>query len=94
MTKIYNFKQFCNEEVGGVELVGHMGPNYGEEGNNKMIGPSPTDVIQSDVDSKIYTQDEYQQAYNDYLKIGGTPLHGFTKQNLDTVLSFHPEIIN
>ena len=85
--KIYNFIQFCNEEVGGVELIGHMGPNYGEEGNNKMIGPSPTDVIYSEISSKMYTQDEYQELYHNYLKNGGKPLHGFNQENLDYVLT-------
>lgn len=92
--KIFNFIEFCNEEVGGVELIGHMGPNYGEEDNHKMIGPTPADVLRSDTTGKVYTQDEYQQAYFDYLKKGGTPLHGFNKENLETVLSFKPEIIS
>ena len=85
--KILKFRQF-NEEVGGVELVGHMGPNYGEEDNDSMIGPTPADVIYSPITSKIYTQDDYQDMYINYLKMGGKPLHGFTDNNLTTVITF------
>jgi len=90
--KIYNFKEFCNEEVGGVELVGHMGPNYGEEDNDAMIGPTPTDVIRSEITGKIYTQDEYQSLYHEYLTNGGTPLFGFNINNLEKVLTNDEEV--
>jgi hypothetical protein len=33
-----------------------------------------------------YTIDEYNQMYQDYLKKGGSPLDGFSKQNLEKII--------
>ena len=83
---IFNWKQF-NEAISGQELVMPIGPAYGRGNNDKMIGPSPAETIYSEITSKIYTHDDYQDVYQEYLKQGGTPLHGFTKENLDKILS-------
>jgi hypothetical protein len=83
--KIKGYKQFL-EAISGTELVGHMGPNYGEEENSPMKKLGMTDVIYSDIFARIVTYDEYQDLYFNYLKRGGTPLQGFNLENLDKVL--------
>ena len=86
---IKRFDDFINE-VNGTELVGkEMGSGFGttELGNN-TISPGETSVLYSDLDGNFYTMDEYNQMYQDYLKAGGGPLNGFSKENLDTIVSF------
>jgi hypothetical protein len=86
--KIKSFKQF-NEEVSGTELVGPIGPAYGETGlQNKTVTFHDTNVILSEIDNRFYTIDEYNNLYGDYLKSGGKPLDGFNRENLDKVISF------
>ena len=86
---IKKFKEFINEEISGTELVGPVGPGFGETGlQNKTISSHDTNVIYSEMDSKIYTIDEYNNIYGDYLKLGGSPLDGFTKENIDIILDF------
>lgn len=85
---IKSFKQF-NEEISGTELVGPIGPAYGETGlQNKTVTFHDTNVILSELDNRFYTIDEYNNIYGDYLKVGGKPLDGFNRENLDTVVSF------
>jgi hypothetical protein len=85
---IKSFKQF-NEEISGTELVGPIGPAYGETGlQNKTVTFHDTNVILSELDNRFYTIDEYNNLYSDYLKVGGKPLDGFNRENLDTVISF------
>ena len=68
--------------------VGPMGPNYGSTKlRNNTISTDDTDVIYSEITSNIYTYNDYQQLYQDYLKKGGKPLFGFNQENLDIVLS-------
>lgn len=85
---IKKFYQFIKEEVSGTELVGPVGPAFGETRlQNKTINQHDTFVIYSDLDGNFYTIDEYNELYNEYLKSGGGPLDGFSKENLDTILS-------
>jgi hypothetical protein len=85
---IKSFKQF-NEEISGTELVGPVGPAYGETGlQNKTVTFHDTNIILSELDNRFYTIDEYNNIYSDYLKVGGKPLDGFNRENLDTVISF------
>ena len=83
--KIKNYKSFL-EAISGTELVGHMGPNYGEEDNSPMKKLGMSDVIYSDKFGKMVLYDDYQDLYMDYLKKGGSPLQGFNLENLDKVL--------
>ena len=83
--KIKNYKSF-SESISGTELIGHMGPNYGEEDNSPMTKSGTTDVVYSNIFGRIVTYDDYQDLYMDYLKKGGTPLQGFNLENLDKVL--------
>lgn len=85
---IKKFKEF-NESISGTELVGPVGPNYGDtQIKNKTISTNDTSVIYSDLTGEIYTHDDYNSIYQDYLKIGGEPLHGFNPENLNRVISF------
>lgn len=85
---IKNFKQF-NEEISGTELVGPVGPAYGETGlQNKTVTSHDTNVVFCDINNNFYTIDEYNNMYGDYLKKGGTPLYGFNKENIHTIISF------
>lgn len=87
--KIKSFKVF-NEEISGTELVGPVGPAYGETGlQNKTVSFHDTNIIQSEIDNGLYTIDEYNNMYGDYLKQGGKPLpDGFNKENLETIIDF------
>ena len=83
---IKKFNEF-NESISGRELIGPVGPNYGDTSlPNKTINTSDTSVIFSEITNKFYSYDEYQEIYNDYLKKGGTPLHGFNKENLEIIV--------
>lgn len=88
---IKKWKEF-NEEISGTELVGPVGPAYGDTSlKNKTISNFDTQVIYSDLDDKFYTVDDYNQLHIEYLKMGGTPLHGFSKENIDNILVFIKE---
>ena len=54
--------------------------------DNNTISSSDTSVIFSDINNTIYTLDDYNQLYQDYLKAGGGPLNGFTKENLEKII--------
>jgi len=89
---IKRFDDFINE-ASGAELIGKdIGMGFGttELGNN-TISSGDTSVLYSDLDSKFYTMDEYNQLYQDYLKSGGGPLNGFNKENLDKMIVFLQE---
>jgi hypothetical protein len=84
---IKTFSQFINEEVSGTELVGPVGPAYGETRlQNKTVTSHDTHVIYCDIDSKFYTIDDYNNIYQDYLKRGGKPLDGFSLDNIIEIL--------
>ncbi len=86
--RIKSFNQFINEEISGTEMVGPVGPAYGETRiQNKTISDKYTTVIFSDIDGKFYSIDDYQDLYQNYLKSGGSPLDGFSKKNIDRILS-------
>jgi hypothetical protein len=86
---IKNYKQFINEEISGTELVGPVGPGYGETRiQNKTVSPHHTTVFHSEIDNKFYTEDEYNDLYHQYLGAGGKPLFGFSKENIDEMLNF------
>jgi len=78
--------QAFTESISGTEMIGSMGPNYG----HPVLGtpPSITDVtvLQSEVDGRMYTREEYDEVYRRYLAGGGEPLTGYTKANLDRIL--------
>ena len=86
MTRIKNFKQF-NEAISGTFDIMPYGPGSPRAEFPGTIGKASTTVIFSDITSQFYTEYDYQDLYQDYLKKGGKPLNGFTKENLDIVLT-------
>lgn len=86
--KIKKFKQY-SESISGTELIGHMGPNYGEWISPNTISSSDTNLIHSDIDDKFYNEDDYNEIYNEYLKKGGKPIQGgFNRENLNGIIHF------
>ncbi len=84
--KIKSYIEYI-KEVSGTELVGPVGPSYGETRlQNKTISSQHTNVIYSDLDDKFYTVDEYNDIYQEYLKTGGSPLSGFNLENIEIIL--------
>ncbi len=77
------------EAISGWELVGRdMGPNYPEQKLPTTLDKSDTQVALG-VDGKIYTNDEFLDLYNIYLKSGGKEnLSEFNKMNLDLILQY------
>jgi len=85
---IKRFNDFIKEEVSGTELIGPMGPGYGETGlQNKTVTSHDTNVIFCELDSKFYTIDDYNNIYQEYLKNGGEPLYGFSLENIIKIIS-------
>lgn len=88
---IKNWQNF-KESVSGWELVG---PGYGKEESPTTLS---TKQILSDKHGNFYTQDDYNQLYddvlkfhkNDFIKNGEdlVSLKQFTKQNLDFLIDF------
>lgn len=90
---IKSFSEFF-ESISGTELIGPIGPNYGPINLPHKPKSKDTDVVYSEVFGKMVTQDQYQELYQEYLKKGSKPLHGFNLQNLEIVLSKINESIN
>ncbi len=82
------------EAISGTELVGPVGPAYGETGiQNKTISKNDTSVLFSEIDNKFYTQDEFYDKYSEYLKLGGRNIEGesyprFNIVNLNKIIHF------
>lgn len=85
--RIKNFKKYC-ESISGTEMIGSMGPGYGNQILPVTMTSSDTQVIMSEIDSNLYTKDDYDNLYQDYLKKRGTPLDGFNQKNLDEVIDY------
>lgn len=86
---IKRFHEFINEEISGTELVGPVGPAFGETRlQNKTITSHDTNVIFSELNNNFYSEDDYNNLYQEYLKMGGKPLHGFNKENLEEIITF------
>ena len=76
------------ESISGWELVGKdMGPNYPEQKLPVTLAKDDTSVLMG-IDSKFYTENDFLDLYNLYLKSGGKEnLSEFTKGNLDKILN-------
>jgi len=87
--KIRTFKQFLEAVSGTIgTFYGDFGPASERPKSPNTITSADTKVIASDLTGKIYTYDDYNNLYEDYLKKGGKPLEGgFTQENLDLILS-------
>jgi hypothetical protein len=84
--KIKSFYEF-NEAISGTLDISPYGPGFPRPEFPATIGRSSTTVLFSEITQELYTEQDYQSLYQDYLKKGGKPLHGFNKENLDIVLS-------
>lgn len=88
MIRIKNFEEF-NEAISGTFDIMPYGPGFPRPEFPGTIGKSSTTILFSELTQQFYTDYDYQDLYQDYLKKGGKPLDGFNKQNLDTVLSLN-----
>lgn len=101
--KIKKFNQFISEEISGTELVGPVGPAYGETRlQNKTINKSHTTLLSVDIDnpnsknsltSDLFSEDDYQEIYGEYLKSGGgqSDLTGDPSDDIEIMLNFLEE---
>ena len=76
------------KEVSGTELVGKMGPGYGDTTNLSKIDKSKTSVFE--VDGVLLTFDDYQEYVNIFLKSGGNigNLSGNKEQDVFYIKSY------
>jgi hypothetical protein len=81
---ILNWKDF--NEANGIEWLGPVGPGWPETSTPNTLDDGDTGIKMCDIDQQLYTYDDYQNKYQEYLKHGGTPLHGFSVDNLNTVI--------
>jgi len=81
---ILKFKEF--NEANGIEWLGPVGPGWPETKTPNTLSDNDTNIKQCEIDNKLYTYDDYQTIYQEYLKLGNGPLNGFTLDNLNTVV--------
>lgn len=98
--KIKRFSQFITEEISGTELVGPVGPAYGETRlQNKTVNKSHTSTISAKAEnpssknpltSGLFFEDDYQEIYGEYLKAGGnqSELTGEKSNDIEIMLNF------
>lgn len=86
---IKNFKQFLEAVSGTIgTFYGDFGPVVDRQKLPNTITSNDTSVIASDITGKLYTYDDYNDLYEEYIKKNGKPLTGgFTKQNLEIILN-------
>jgi hypothetical protein len=65
--RIRKFKQYL-ESISGTELIRSLGPTIGSQKLPNTITSKDTSVIASDIDGKIYTWNDHNDMYDDYLK--------------------------
>lgn len=103
MTKIKKYADFILE-VSGTELVGPIGPGYGETRlQNKTVNKSHTTLTgvngvenpnsKNSLTSDLFFEDDYNQIYNDFLKSGGSQseLTGNKEEDIAFMISFLEE---
>ena len=102
--KIKKFNKFVNEEISGTELVGPVGPAYGETGlQNKTLNKSHTSLLgvldrtnpesKNSLTSDLFFQDDYNEIFNNFLKSGGdqSQLLGNREDDIAIMLDFLQE---
>ena len=84
---IKKFKQFLEAISGTIDTM-PLGPGFPRQKLANTITQQDTQVIASDITGDIYTDDDFNQLYEDYLKKGEKPLEGgFSKENLEIILT-------
>lgn len=102
--KIKKYSDFISEEISGTELVGPVGPAYGEtRTQNKTVNKSHTALIgvsdrnnpdsQNSLTSDLFFEDDYNKVLNDFLKSGGnhSQLTGNKQDDIAIMLDFLQE---
>lgn len=89
MKYIKSFKEaISGTEIPELTKGSYFGPAYGDTKSPNTINQNDTKVIFSDIDSKFWTLDDYNNIYQEYLKMGGSPLNGFNIDNLNSILDY------
>ncbi len=101
---IKKYQDFITEEISGTELVGPVGPAYGETGvQNKTVNKSHTGLVgvedrnnpesKNNLTSDLFFEDDYNRIYNDFLKSGGnqSQLSGNKQDDIAMMLDFLQE---
>ena len=84
---IKKFKQFLEAISGTIDTM-PFGPGFSRQQLVNTITQKDTEVIASDITGVLYTYDDFNQLYEEYLKKGEKPLEGgFSKQNLEIILT-------
>jgi hypothetical protein len=85
--RIMNFRRF-NEAANGVDLWNGSMPLTPRLKVHNTITTQHTNVVLG-MDENFYTEDDFKNLHNDYLKKGGTEqISDFNKKNLDIILNF------
>lgn len=104
MVKIKKYQNFISEEISGTELVGPVGPAYGEtRTQNKTVNRSHTSLMsvsdrdnprsQNALTSDLFFEDDYNKIHNDFIKSGGNQnqLIGNKQEDIAIMLDFLEE---
>lgn len=98
--RIKNFLQFTNEAISGTELVGPVGPAYGETRlQNKTVNKTHTSMVSTTAKNQnskngltndFFFEDEYEELRVNYLKSGGrlTDLTGDSTSDIEIMCNF------
>ena len=85
MKRIKDYKKFV-EAVSGT-LANVYGPGLPRPEYRNTISSGDTEVLFDDATDRIYSRDEYDDMYKDYITKGGEPLpDGFNMENLQKVI--------
>jgi hypothetical protein len=86
---IKNFKQFLEAVSGTIgTFYGDFAPVVNRQKLPNTITSADTNVVYDETTDKFYSEDEYYDLYNKYIKKGGTPIiGGLNKENLEKVLN-------
>jgi hypothetical protein len=85
MKTIMRFRTYL-ESISGTEMIGSMGPNYGTPVLRPGVDMGDVTLMHCSVDGKMYTKEEYDELYKQYIARGGKPLDGVNKSNLDLIV--------
>jgi len=89
--RIKKFNQFISEAISGTYDISPLGPNMPRQELRLPAGTLQDQVVWLDGYDKFYTRYDFEELYNEYLKVGGRPLFEFSKQNLQIILQFLEE---
>lgn len=76
------------EAISGTMDTMPLGPGFPRQQLRNTITDKDTKVVYTDITGKFYTINDYNEIYQNYLKEHpDKPLNGFTKQNLEFILT-------